>query len=256
MRHEFFDHHREGNSLLHRFDPRLKLAMMLSFIAAVVITSPDKKILFLLYTGIVLVLALMSQVPLVHLFGKLLKLYPMIFFISVFVPFFPAQEDLSHSFGFITIYEKGFEKFLLINIKAVLAIFMSILITTTTDLMLLLKGMESLKIPKLAISIVSFMYRFIFLLIDEVERMIMAFQSRYFRLSLKNRINTFAKMIGVLFIRTYERGERIFLAMESRGFKGEVYTYTNLKWKKSDSFALTIFLIILYGPVISLYLIF
>ena len=252
MRHEFFDHHREGNSLLHRFDPRLKLAMMISFIAIVVITSPDNNILFLLYTAIVLTLALMSQVPLVHLFGKLVKLYPMIFLISVLVPFFPAQPDVSHSFGFITIYEKGFEKFLLINIKAVLAIFMSILITTTTDLMLLLKGMESLRIPKLAISIVSFMYRFIFLLIDEVERMILAYQSRYFRLSFKNRVKTLANMIGVLFIRTYERGERIYLAMESRGFKGEVHTYTDLNWQRSDSVTLTIFLIILYGPVIGL----
>jgi len=254
MRHEFFDHHREGNSLLHHFDPRLKLAIMLLFIATVVITSSDKRLLFLLYTAIVLTLALMSQVPLVHLFGKLVKLYPMIFFISVFVPFFPAQQDVSHRFGFITIYEQGLEKFLLINIKAVLAIFMSLLITTTTDLMLLLKGMESLKIPKLVISIVSFMYRFIFLLIDEVERMILAYQSRYFKLSLKNRIKTFANMIGVLFIRTYERGERIYLAMESRGFKGEVHTYTDLNWKRSDSVALTVFLLILYGPVIGLLL--
>jgi cobalt/nickel transport system permease protein len=120
--------------------------------------------------------------------------------------------------------------------------------------MLLLKGMESLKIPKLAISIVSFMYRFIFLLIDEVERMILAYQSRYFRLSFKNRIKTLANMIGVLFIRTYERGERIYLAMESRGFKGEVHTYTDLMWKSSDSVALTVFLIVLYGPMIGLFL--
>jgi len=255
MRHEFFDHHREGNSLLHRFDPRLKLTMMLFFIAAVVLTSSEKNILFLLYTGMVLPLAIMSQVSLLHFLGKLLKLYPMIFFISIFVPFFPAQGDVSYHFGFITIYEKGFDKFLLINIKAILAIFMSILVTTTTDLMLLLRGMEKLRIPKLAISIVSFMYRFIFLLIDEVERMILAFQSRYFRLSLKNRIKIFANMIAVLFIRTYERGERIFLAMESRGFKGEVYSYTDLKWKKSDSVALSIFVIMLFGPLIVLYLI-
>jgi cobalt/nickel transport system permease protein len=256
MRHEFFDHHRAGHSLIHQFDPRLKLAMMLFYIVAVVITSPERKILFLLYTGIVVTLALMSQVSLIHLLGKLARLYPMIFFISIFVPFFPAQHDVAHGFGFITIYEKGFEKFLLINIKSILAIFMSILITTTTDLMLLLKGMERLKIPRLAISIVSFMYRFIFLLIDEIERMIMAFQSRYFRLSLKNRIKMFANMIGVLFIRTYERGERIYLAMESRGFKGEVHTYSDLKWRKSDSLAFIIFLIILYGPVISLQLLF
>jgi cobalt/nickel transport system permease protein len=254
MRHEFFDHHREGSSVLHRFDPRLKLAMMLSFIVAVVTTSPDFKILFVLYTGIVLILALLSEVPLKHLLGKLMRLYPMIIFISIFVPFFPARQDVAYDFGMITIYEKGFEKFLLINIKAILAIFMSILITTTTDLMLLLKGMEKLRIPKLIISIVSFMYRFIFLLIDEIERMFLGFQSRYIRLSLKNRIRTFAQMIGVLFIRTYERGERIYLAMESRGFRGEVHIYSNLEWKKSDTITLTLFLVVLYVPMICFHL--
>ena len=91
-------------------------------------------------------------------------------------------------------------------------------------------------------------------LIDEIERMILAFHSRYFRLSFKNRIQTLANMIGVLFIRTYERGERIYLAMESRGFRGEVHTITDLKWKKSDSIALTIFILVLFVPGISLYL--
>jgi len=254
MRHEFFDHHREGNSPLHRFDPRLKLFIMLFFIAAVVITPPDKSILFLFYGGMLLTLASMSQVSLFHFLGKLLKLYPMIFLISMFVPFFSIGDDISHRFGFLTIYENGLHKFLLINVKAVLALFMSILITTTTDMMLLLKGMEKLRVPKMAIAIVSFMYRFIFLLIDEVERMILAFQSRYFRLPVLKRLAVFANMIAVLFIRTFERGERIYLAMEARGFRGEVYTLTELSWKKSDSTALFIFLIFLVGPVIFVYL--
>lgn len=254
MRHEFFDHHREGNSPLHHFDPRLKLFMMLFFIAAVVMTPLDKNILFFLYIGIVLILAFMSQVSLFHFLGKLLKLYPMIFLISMFVPFFPVGEDISHRIGFLSIYENGVQKFLLINIKAVLALFMSILITTTTDMMLLLKGMEKFRVPKLAIAIISFMYRFIFLLIDEVERMMLAFQSRYFRLPVLERLAVFANMIAVLFIRTFERGERIYLAMESRGFRGEVYTLTELNWKKTDSTALLIFLILLIGPVIFAFL--
>ena len=254
MRHEFFDHHREGNSLLHRFDPRLKLVIMFSFIAVTVITPPEKTALFPVYAGILIILALMSQVSFFHFLGKLLKLYPMIFFISMFVPFFPVGQDVSLRLGFLTLYENGVQKFLLINVKAVLALFMSILITTTTDMMLLLKGMEKFRIPKLVIAIVSFMYRFIFLLIDEVERMILGFQSRYFRLSFLKRIKLYADMIAVLFIRTFERGERIYLAMESRGFRGEIYTLTELHWKRSDSAALLIFVLVLIGPPIYIYL--
>ena len=115
--------------------------------------------------------------------------------------------------------------------------------------MMMLKGLEKLRVPSLITAIISFMYRFIFLLIDEVERMILAYQSRYFKLSLRKRLKFIASMIGLLFIRTYERGERIYLAMESRGFQGTIHTLNELHWKKTDTVTAVIFVIILCIPL-------
>ena len=172
----------------------------------------------------------------------------MILLISVFVPFFSSENDIAFQAGFIKIYQSGLEKFLLINVKAFLAISMSVILTTTTDMMRLLKGMEKMKIPQITISIASFMYRYIFLLIDEVEKMMMAFHSRYIKMSFFQRVKIISQMIGAIFIRTFERGERIYLAMESRGFRGKIYTINELRWSSRDSVLLAIFIFFIILP--------
>ena len=129
---------------------------------------------------------------------------------------------------------------------------MSITLTSTTDMSRLLKGIEKLRIPAITVSIVSFMYRYIFLLIDEVERMLMAFQSRYLKLHFFQRTKIFAQMLGMLFIRTYERGERIYLAMESRGFRGKVHIINELNWTNKDSAFLIVFVVVVITPLILL----
>ncbi len=250
MKHEFFDHHREGTSLVHLFDPRLKLIMLLTYVLLVVMIPYSLKELFLVYLLVPVILALISGVSPIHFLSKLIKLYPMILIISILVPFFPGGSEVVWGMGFLKIYREGLEKFLLINVKSVLALMMTIVLISTTDLSLFLRGMEKLRIPRLIIAILSFMYRFIFLLVDEVERMLMAYQSRYLSLSLRRRLGTLGNLIGMLFIRTYERGERIYLAMESRGFTGNIYTLQALQWKNSDSFAALLFMIVMLGPLL------
>ena len=122
MKHEFFDHHREGNSIVHRLDPRLKLLIMLSFILIIVLIPYPRKQLFLFYGSLLIVLALFSGVSMLHYLSKLLKLYPMIFLITIFLPFFPGDSAVVAQLGILKIYSGGLQKFLLINSKAVLAV--------------------------------------------------------------------------------------------------------------------------------------
>ncbi|MEJ2634765.1 MAG: cobalt ECF transporter T component CbiQ [Calditrichia bacterium] len=248
MKHDFLDHHRAGDSPVHKADPRLKVIMMVLYILVVVAIPYSAKHYFMYLTVIPVVLALASGVSFFHFLSKLSKIYPMIFLITFLLPFFPGGNGVGYHWGFLKIYEPGLQKFLMINIKSILAMFMSIVLTTTTDFSMLLKGMEKLKVPRVMIIILSFMYRFIFLLIDETERMLMAFQSRYIRLPVFTRLKMLARQIGVLFIRTYERGERVYQAMDARGFSGEIYTIGELEWKFSDSMVLAVFLIFLCIP--------
>lgn len=79
--------------------------------------------------------------------------------------------------------------------------------------------------PKIFIMIMSFMYRYLFLLVDEVQRMQRAKESRSFgKAKHLHTLRTLSNIIGVLFIRSYERAERVYLAMCSRGFHGEIKT--------------------------------
>ncbi len=248
MKHDFLDHHRSGNSFVHRADPRLKLFMMLCYILTVVALPFSLAGYYLVLAWIPVLLAVASGVSFFHFVSKLLKIYPMIFFITFLLPFFPGGESPAVQVGVVKIYQSGLQKFILINIKSVLAVFISIVLTTTIDFSLLLKAMEKLKLPKLMIAVLSFMYRFIFLLIDETERMMMAYQSRYIRLPLLMRMKIVARQIGVLFLRTYERGERVYQAMDSRGFNGTVYTLSDLHWKRPDSLLALLFGFLLLIP--------
>lgn len=250
MRHDFIDHHRSGNSLVHKADPRLKLLMMIIYVLVIVLIPDEFLLLYLIFSLIPISLALISQVSLFHYFQKLGKLYPMIFFITIILPFVPDPNSPSYQVGWFKIYVSGIKNFLIINIKSVFSIFISIILTTTTDFNMLLRGLEKLKVPSVMIAILAFMYRYIFLMIDEVERSLMAYQSRYIRLPLFTKLKTFAKQIAVIFVRTFERGERIYLAMEARGFVGRVYTMNPLHWKNSDTLFLLCFLIVLFLPLI------
>jgi len=110
-----------------------------------------------------------------------------------------------------------------------------ILLSSTTRFDELLKGMQSLKCPKLIIMILSFMYRYTFILLDEILRMKRAKESRQIQKATNwFEIKTIAQMIGSLFVRSYERGERVYYAMCSRGFKGDVITNTHFKLKRQD----------------------
>lgn len=254
MKHDFLDHHREGNSLIHRLDPRLKIVMIVFFILIVLTINYENRYWFLLYFVVPLLLAILSEISLLHYLIKLLRLYPMIFFVTLLIPLFPLPDETPYRFWGISISSIGLQKFILINTKAVLILFISIVLTSTTDFMRLLKGLEKFRIPTLVLAILSFMYRFIFLLIDEMERVVMAYRSRYLHLSLMKKIKVFASMIGLFFIRTYERGERIYLAMESRGFQGNIYTLTDLRWRMSDSLVAVIFFLTVLVPFISMLL--
>ncbi len=241
MKHEFLDHHREGDSLVHRLDPRLKIFLLLSYIFMVVSLPFDSGYRLFLFGSVPLALALLSRVSLPHYASKLLKIYPMIFFITFLLPFLPVSGEQAVTLGPLKIYPTGLNKFLVINTKSVFSIWISIIMTTTTEFNQFLKGMETLRFPTLVILILSFMYRFIFLLIDEAERMLMAFQSRYVHLSVLTRLKYLAQEIGVLFIRTFERSERVYQAMEARGFQGKIYSLSHFRWKGLDSAVLVLF---------------
>jgi cobalt/nickel transport system permease protein len=105
-------------------------------------------------------------------------------------------------------------------IKSCLGVFSIILLSSTTSFPQLIRGMEELGSPKIFTMLTSFMYRYSFILIDEMHRMKRAKDSRSFGGRWFWQTQVIGHMIGTLFLRSFHRGERVYMAMLSRGYHG------------------------------------
>ncbi|MGC8826320.1 MAG: energy-coupling factor transporter transmembrane component T, partial [Anaerolineae bacterium] len=126
--------------------------------------------------------------------------------------------------------------FLSVMVKAWLAVLMSGLLVGTTPFPKLLKAMRALHVQAPLVSTISFMYRYLFVLVDEAMRLQTAREARSVGSgrTVWWRAKVLGGMIGSLFIRSYERSERIYAAMLSRGFAGEIRSLDQLTWQKRD----------------------
>jgi len=246
MKHGFIDQYSSLNSFIHRLDPRVKLITTLAFVIAVVTTPPTAWWAFALYLVIVFGFILWSKLPIGFVLKRSLVIVPFVVMIAIFIPFF-KQGEVAGSYNIwqwqVSITYGGLLILWNVVIKAWLSVLSMILLTATTPLPNLLKGMEQLRLPKIMVMILSFMYRYIFVLIDEVLRMKRARDSRNFGGRRMWQIKTMGNMIGTLFVRSYERGERVYQAMLSRGFDGQIRTLHSLQLKKADLYFGGIFLV-------------
>jgi cobalt/nickel transport system permease protein len=128
-------------------------------------------------------------------------------------------------------------------IKGIFSVACLTLLTSSTPFPRLLAALEDLKFPQLIIMSLSFMYRYIFLIEDEAMKMWQAMKSRRAGGSRWLHLKAIANMLGTLFIRSYERGETVYLAMRSRGFDGTFKQSHNFELRRYDlAFLFNIFL--------------
>jgi len=131
--------------------------------------------------------------------------------------------------------EKGLRLALLIALRAISICLLMFPMVGTTEFHKSLKALQKLKIPNKLIQMIMFTYRYIFVFIGEMERMFTAAKARLFR--KKTNIFTLkiiGNLIGMLFIRAFERAQRIYNAMASRGYKGNIKTLDEFKLCKKD----------------------
>jgi cobalt/nickel transport system permease protein len=234
----FLDRYRDAGTFVHRLDPRAKFLAVLLFIIGVAITQPPAWWAYAAFFVLVAAFALVSRTSPGYLLKRSLIVEPFVFFVAIFVPFFRQGEVLAAvNIGgwHISIFREGTLVFFGIMIKAWLSILALILLTTTTRLPDLLGGLERLRLPRVMVMILSFMYRYIFVLVEEVGRLRTARDSRgYGGGTRRHRIRTVGTMVGTLFIRSYERGERIYNAMLSRGYDGHLRSLRRLAVTTAD----------------------
>ena len=240
MRHSFLDRYRQGTSPIHRLDPRLKLLATLAFVLVVTTVPPGTWLAFVLLAVLAVGMVVIAQVPLLEGLKRSAVVLPFAGMVAVSLPFTQAGEAVWawQLWGFtLTVTDAGLSFFAAVMIKAWLSVMISGLLGATTPFPDLLKAMGSLRVPAVLTATISFMYRYLFVLMDEAVRLQTARASRAVGRgrTVRWRARVLGGMIGSLFIRSYERSERIYAAMLSRGFGGEIRTLTRLSWQARDT---------------------
>ncbi len=253
MKHSFLDQYSDGNSFIHKLDPRTKFIGTILFILALYLTPPGKWLAFAVYFGLMATLIVVSRVPVSYVLKRSLVIIPFVLVIAVFIPFFKEGEVLwSYSLGrwLVSVTDNGVQAMGNILAKAWLSILGLILLSATTRMTSLLQAWEQLRFPRVMTLILSFMYRYIFVLTDEVLRMKQARDSRNFGGNRLRHIRTVGNMTGTLFLRSYERGERVYAAMLARGFDGRSRTLDRLSFQLTDIYFSVVFGLVLIATSI------
>lgn len=250
MKHHFIDHYSSIDSPVHSLDPRVKIILALLILISIVVTPNGRFIDFVFYAPLLVLLLLLSHIPLVSILKRMLVILPLVILIGFGLPFMSPGKTLI-SFTLIkpiTITDVGIFNFFSVVIKATLAIWVMTLLTSTTRFRDLVSGMQKLKFPVIFTSLLGFMYRYIFLIIDELEKENIGRRARSFGAAPCLAMKGFGWMISSVFIRSFDRAERIYQSMCTRGFDGNFETLTLMKLQTKDivvSFIILSFIIII-----------
>ncbi|MGI5450180.1 cobalt ECF transporter T component CbiQ [Streptomyces sp. CA-243310] len=211
--------YRHGHSPLHALPPHCKLAATFAFVLVVVSTPREAMWAFGLYALLLAAVTAVARIPAGFVLRRLLIEVPFVAF-AVLMPFV-AEGERVEVLG-MSLSVSGLWGAWNVLAKGTLGVAASVLLASTTELRALLLGLQRLKLPPLLVQIASFMIRYGDVIGGELRRMSIARRSRGFEARGIRHWGVLAKTAGALFIRSYERGERVYLAMVSRGYSGSM----------------------------------
>lgn len=206
-----------GHTPLHRLPAEVKLVGLVAFVLTVVATPRDQAWAFGLYALLLVGLVAITRIPAGTVLRRMVIEVPFVVF-AVLLPFVALGERVD-VLG-LSLSADGLLGGFNILAKGTLGVVAAILLSATTRPRDLIVGLQRLKVPGLFVTILSFMVRYLDVVVDDMRRMALARAARGFEARHLGHVPVVAKAAGALFIRSYERGERVHLAMVSRGFTG------------------------------------
>ena len=209
--------HYHGHSRIHRAPAHVKIATLVVFMLTVVATPREWYPVFAGYFALVLGVIAVSQVPFGYIAKRMVVEVPFVVF-ALLMPFVatgPRVDVLG-----LSVSEAGVLAAWGLLAKGTLGVMASLTLAATTEPRDVLVGLERLRVPSQLVQIVGFMVRYLDVVTDEMRRMRIARESRGFSGRGLRAWPVYARTAGALFVRSYERGERVHLAMLSLGYDG------------------------------------
>ncbi len=237
-------------SPVHDLDPRMKIVAALVLVFGVVLAPPMRPPEFAFVCAVLLAGTLLARLPVFAVLARSAIVLPLAGTIALFAPLAQAQGSLSAgSVG--AAYASHWGLVWAILSKAWLSAYTMLLLSATTPPPRLFKGLRALRVPSVFTTMLAFLYRYADVLGDQLRSMRLAVDSRGYDVRGIGRARLYGNLAGSLFIRAYERGERVHAAMLSRGFDGTLPTAEELRVTAADALlvataALTAAAVLLY----------
>ena len=211
--------YRDGDSPVHRLPGEVKIVCLVVFVLAVVATPRELFWPFGLYALIIVGTWRVARIPMRWILPRMLIELPFVV-LALLLPFAEGGERVS--VAGVQLSVAGLYAAWGIVAKGTLGVAASLTVASTTTARELPIALSRLRVPGVIVSVLTLMIRYLDVLTAEARRMRMARISRGDSPRMLHQIGATAQGVGALFLRSYERGERVYLAMLSRGFDGRV----------------------------------
>jgi cobalt/nickel transport system permease protein len=226
--------------LLQSLDPRTRLIGMLSLVIAAAVSRRIEVVaaLFLL----ALALALLSRVPIRTL---ALRVWLIVFGFTGLIALpalFITPGDVVFNLDPLTITAQGLRTAALLILRVETAVTLTTTLVLSTPWTHILKALRSLRVPTEVIAMLAMTHRYIFLFIEVAQQMFESRQSRILGpLPTREQRRLATRTAGVLMSKSIDLSSEVFLAMQSRGFRGEVHLLDDFRFKHTDALGLAAF---------------
>jgi cobalt/nickel transport system permease protein len=205
--------------LVHRLPPEAKILGLVAFVLVIAVTPRDEITVYATAATVLAAVILVARVGITTLLVRVAAVIPFVLF-AVFIPFI-ADGPQTVVFG-VSLSTDGLWGSFNIVSKALLGSGASIVLTATTPIPDIVRGLQRLRFPTVLVSIIAFMFRSLDAMVDEMRRMRRSMTARCHDPRWLWQARPIASSAGALFVRSYERGERVHLAMLARGFTGRM----------------------------------
>ena len=229
-----------GDSLIHRLDPRVKSVVAAIFSIVVAVCSRFTALIPALVIAVIFII--LARLSVRKVITRLLIVNGFILFLWFTLPFTTAGSPL-FSIGRLTVTGTGVHNAALITLKSNTIILALMALTATMSVFTMGRALDDLHVPSKVVHLIFLTYRYIHVIYQEYNRLITAVKVRGFR--PRNDIHTYrtyAYLVGMLFVKSYDRAERVRAAMLCRGFQGKFYDLKDFELKASDLVMLVLML--------------
>lgn len=203
-------------------DGRTRLLVLFSYLVTINVLPRLNAVHVIGFSLILTFLWLSSGAPVRTVIKRLGLVLPFIGLITLAIPFRPGTPVAGFRIGiiFVTITREGLVVFYTVAVKAALSILGTVVLLSGVPFREITRGLKALGVPEFAVGVISFAYRYFYVVRDEALRTETAWASRYFGRRKPAQLTAAGRVVGRLFLRSYERSERLYQAMCARGYRG------------------------------------